>query len=253
MAYQTINLQKKNGVARITLDRPQAMNAINMDVVTELRDALSDIKSDAAVRVVVITGAGKAFCAGADLKAGPEGVGKIVSQGKKTYRAIEDLDRPVIAAVNGYCITGGLELAMSCDMIIASENAIFWDTHGRVGAVPGWGGSQRLPRIVGIMKAKEMFFASEPITAREAERLGLVNHVVPHDQLESAVQEMADKIIANSGAAVAWMKSLVNEGSKVTLEAALRLEPDLEIATPDATDRMKAFREGRLPKPKPRR
>ncbi|MDO8490541.1 MAG: enoyl-CoA hydratase/isomerase family protein [Dehalococcoidia bacterium] len=253
MSFQTINVQKKNSVARITLNRPQAMNAINLDVVTELREALLDIKKDDGIRVVVITGAGKAFCAGADLKAGPEGVGKIVSQGKKTYQAIEDLDRPVIAAVNGYCITGGMELAMSCDIIIASENAIFWDTHGRVGAVPGWGGSQRLPRIVGIMKAKEMFFASEPITAREAERLGLVNHVVPAEQLDAAVQEMSDKIIANSGAAVAWMKSLVNQGSRLNLDAALRLEPDMEIATPDAPERMRAFREGRLPKPSPRR
>lgn len=251
MAYQNIIVQKKGAVAWITLNRPQARNALSLGLLTELGSAIEDIKKDDGVRVVVITGAGQAFSAGVDLKGGSEGIARLIPEGRKTYRAIEELDRPVIAAVNGYCITGGLELAMTCDMIIASENAVFWDTHGRVGAVPGWGGSQRLPRLVGVMKAKELLFASEPITAREAERLGLVNQVVPPEKLEEAVQKLADKIIFNSQAAIAWMKSLINEGMKKDLGSALGLEPETRVTTPDNEERVRAFVEGRMPKPSP--
>jgi enoyl-CoA hydratase len=144
--------------------------------------------------------------------------------GGMRYRALEDLSKPVIAAVNGYCFTGSLELATCADIIIASENAVFGDTHARFGIVPGGGQTQRLPRLIGPRKAKEMMFASDMISAQEAERIGLVNKVVPPEKLEEAAMEMAEKILKNIPETIRTIKRLVNEGMKTDFETGFKME-----------------------------
>lgn len=247
MSYKAIIFDKGDGVARITLNRPHVLNAINEQLFLELKAVLSEIAGDDTVGVVVLTGAGRAFSAGVDIKTtagGAEGssVGPTRELALEVIEAIESLDKPVIAAVNGYCLTGALELVTACDIIVASENAIFGDTHARWGMSPVWGGSQRLPRIVGALKAKEMFFTCDMINASEAERIGLVNKVVPHDELDKAVHELTSKILANSQASIRILKTLLNRGLRLDYASALRLE---KVESPGRTDetqsRLRAF------------
>jgi len=230
MNYQNIIVQKERGVARITLNRPNVLNALNAEILLELKAALDDIGKDDGVDVVILTGAGRAFCAGMDLKASSEhdrgGAGRpdqilIV---RYVFEGISNLDRPVIAAVNGFALTGGLELALCCDMIIASENAVFGDTHCRVGTIPGGGDGTRLPRLVGVLKAKELIMTCDMLSAKEAERIGLVNKVVPADRLDEAAQEIAQKIRSNNQTAVRAAKALVDRGMNTGLDMALIME-----------------------------
>ena len=226
--FESLLLEKKKGVAKIVLNRPQVLNALSTKLLLELKEALQQLEKDDEVQVVVITGAGKAFCAGRDLKelsslTGEE-LGKAASPGLEVCQTIGELQKPVIAAVNGFCYTGGLELVIHCDMIIASESAVFADTHTRYGLLHDWEGSQLLIRLVGLMKAKEIIFTSEPITAKEAERIGLVNRVVPAEKLEEAVDELAERIIRNSQASIKVLKKTMNRGMKLDLGAALELE-----------------------------
>jgi enoyl-CoA hydratase/carnithine racemase len=162
----------------------------------------------------------------------------------EVIEAIENLDKPVIAAVNGYCLTGALELATACDLIVASENATFGDTHARWGLTPTWGGSQRLPRIVGAHKAKEMVFTCDILTAREAEQIGLVNKVVAPDKLNETVQELAGKILANSRTSIRIQKSLINRGLRLDYASALKMaEEESPGATSDSASRLQSFRD----------
>jgi len=246
--FQTIVLKKDGWVARITLNRPQALNALNVEMMSELGKALKDIASDASMRVVVLTGAGgRAFSAGVDIKAlraMAERPGERESFGRlarETLQAIEDLGLPVIAVVDGYCLTGALELAMACDMIVASEDSRFGDTHARWGLRPSWGGSQRLPRMVGMMKAKELLFTAEPIDAREAERIGLINKAAPREKLEETVNELVKKLIANSPGSIRVEKQLVSQGMRMDLPAALKFEAETRPAIADTEERMRAF------------
>lgn len=249
MAYATIIYEKKDNIARITLNRPQVLNAISPQLLLELQDALQDIAKDDMVGVVVLTGAGRAFSAGVDIKGMNEpGQGNAAADRKRlaldVIEALENLDKPVIAAVNGYCLTGALELATACDLIIASENASFGDTHARWGLTPTWGGSQRLPRIVGPHKAKEMVFTCDMLTAAEAEQIGLVNKVVPPEKLDEAVEEMAGKILANSRASISIQKSLINRGLRMDYASALKMaEEESPGATGDAESRLQSFRD----------
>ncbi len=247
MDYTTIIYEKKGGMARITLNRPQVLNAINPPLLIDLKAALQDAAEDESVGVVVLTGAGRAFSAGVDIKSMDESSQEYSAAARKklaleVIAAIENLDKPVIAAVNGHCVTGALELATACDIIIASEKATFGDTHARWGLVPLWGGSQRLPRIVGAMKAKEMVFTCDRLTAGEAQQIGLVNKVVPAEKLDEAVLEMANKILANSRASIRIQKSLINRGLRMDYAAALKMaEAEATGPTEDAAARLQSF------------
>ncbi len=221
MTYNKIILEKKNGIAKITLNRPQVLNAIDEELLSELVTALNEIEKDDSVQVVILTGAGRAFSAGRDLKGVLEGREWV---GGARYKALEDLSKPVIAAVNGHCFTGALELVMCADIVIASESAVFGDTHARFGIVSGGGQTQRLPRQIGVKKAKELLFTCEPISAREAQRIGIVNRVVPPEKLEEAAVEMAEKILRNIPETIRIIKALINKGMMTDLETGLKME-----------------------------
>ncbi len=250
MKYSNILYEKRNGIARITLNRPQALNALSPQLLLELETALKDVAGDDTVGVVVLTGAGeRAFSAGVDIKSMNETSQDDSATAWKglalnIIEIIENLDIPVIAAVNGYCLTGGLELATACDIIIASENANFGDTHARWGMTPTWGGSQRLPRLIGPMKAKELVFACEMVPAAEALRIGLVNKVVPPGKLAEAVLDMARKIAANSRTSIRIQKSLMNRGMKMDYASGLKMaEAESPGATEDSQARLQSFRD----------
>ncbi|MFC2041572.1 enoyl-CoA hydratase [Chloroflexota bacterium] len=223
MAYSTIIYEKKGNIARITLNRPEVLNAMSYVMQDEISQAVDEIAKDEEIGVLILTGAGRGFCAGRDLKEALR-----FDQGRPTavgvMEKIHSLPIPTICAVNGHCVTGGLELAISCDIIIASEKAIFADTHARAGLVPGGGMSQILPLLIGPNRAKEMSFTGRFVPAQEAFQMGLVNKVVPHDQLLSAAEETAQDILGCNQKALQIGKSLIEKGMSSTLEAGLVLE-----------------------------
>jgi enoyl-CoA hydratase len=223
MTYENIILQKENGIAKLTLNRPKVLNALNSALVAELKQALQEINKDETIDVVILTGAGRAFCAGMDLKALGESLEPFEAVADIFY-LLDNLDPPVIAAVNGFAITGGFELALACDLIVASEDAVFRDTHAQVGVIPGGGNSQRLPRLVGEKKAKELLFTSEFISAKEAERIGLINRVVPAEKLEEEVMQLAKKIASQPRDMIRKLKRTVNEGMKMNFGSAMMFE-----------------------------
>lgn len=231
MNYQFITKKVNDGVAVITLNRPEVRNALSLALLTELHDAL--LSADAAddVDVVILTGAGTAFSAGIDMKdfdsfkrgeEDPSFTGLFV--GQETFSAIGKMNKPTIAAVNGYAVTGALELVISCDIIIAAQSARFADTHARVGIVPGGGMSQILPRLVGPVKAREMSFTGEFIDAAEALAFGLVSRVVPDDQLMATALDIAARIRKTNRGALLKIRQLINEGMRLTLADGLALE-----------------------------
>jgi len=224
MTYKKVTLEKKNEIAKITLNRPEVLNAMDAELLSELASACDDIEEDDSVKVAILTGAGRAFSAGMDLRQIRERRGRRGGPRPRGYQVIEELSKPVIAAVNGYCFTGAFELVMHADIIIASENAIFCDTHARFGILPGGGQTQRLTREIGPKKAKELMFTCDRIPADEAERIGIVNKVVPLEKLEEAAVEMAEKILDNIPESIRTIKWMVNEGMKTDLESGLKLE-----------------------------
>lgn len=248
MSYSCILVDKSEGICTITLNRPAVLNALNADLLRELRDALRETDGDADVGAVILTGAGRAFSAGVDLKflsgEGQTGISHddFTALARETLATIEGLSKPVIAAVSGYAVTGAMELVLICDLIVASEEAKFGDTHAKFGMTPHWGASQRLPRLVGAMKARELLFTSELITAREAERIGLVNQVVPSGTVLKAARQLAANIVANSRTAVMVLKRLVNDGLKVEMKEGLTLEDTLTEPIPDRLERLQSFR-----------
>ncbi len=223
MKYSTIIYEKKGRIAKITLNRPEVLNAMNSIMREELPQAVDKIAKDEEIDVFILTGAGRAFCAGRDLKEAlrfDQSPPAKVGIGER----IRNLPIPTICAVNGHCVTGGLELAMSFDIIVASEKAMFADTHGRAGLVPGGGMSQMLPCLIGPNRAKELSFTGRYISAQEAYQLGLVNRVVPHDQLLSVVDGIAQDILSGSQSTLRKMKYLINKGMNETLGAGLVTE-----------------------------
>lgn len=228
MSYNTMTVEKKDGIATIVLNRPP-LNAVNEELLDELTAVCSNIEEDNSVNVVILTGAGRAFSAGRELSGILMGT---EYPGGPRYRSLENLSKPVIAAVNGYCFTGSFELAMCADIIIASENAVFGDTHARFGVTPGGGQTQRLPRLVGSRKAKELLFTCEMISANEAERIGIVNKVVPPEELEEAAHDMAKKILKNIPETISTIKSLINKGMGASLEEGLQIEQDWHSGNP---------------------
>ncbi len=223
MAYSTIIYEKKGRVARITLNRPSVLNAMNSVMSDELDQAVEEIAKDSEIDVMILTGAGRGFCTGRDLK-------EVLSfdQGRKAkvgiMERIRNLPFPTICAVNGPAVTGGMELAIACDIIIASEKAVFADTHARAGLVPGGGMSQILPRLVGLNRAKEISFTGRYLPAQEAYQIGLVNRVVPPDQLMATAEAMANDILSCNQKALRRGKSLIEKGMTLGLEAGLRIE-----------------------------
>ncbi|MCK4476388.1 MAG: enoyl-CoA hydratase [Methanophagales archaeon] len=254
-AYENILYEKKEKVARITFNRPKSLNALNTALLTELRDALGDAEADAEVRAVVITGAGdRAFCAGADIGELLERSSTEASewlrwaQGITTY--IEKIKKPIIAKVNGFCLGGGLELAMACDFRISSEKAVFGLPEVNLAIIPGGGGTQRLTRLIGKTKAMEMLMCGEQIDAEEAFRVALVNKVVPADKLDSEVDELVKKLLSKSSVTLGILKDAVNRGIEMNLERALQYEAECfghAFATEDAREGLKAFLEKRKP------
>lgn len=231
MNYQTIVHEKKNQAAWIYLNRPEDMNSLSKTLVIELLAVLQEIEEDESIRVVVLSGKGKAFCAGADLKElladlerNPDGQKGLLDYAGELFERLNYLSKPLIAALNGITLAGGLEIAMTADIVIASEKAKIGDAHSNFGVLPGGGGAVRLPRKIGMNRAKYLLFTGDFISAKEMKDYGFVNEVVPVDELEGFVQEVADKISAKSPLVLKEMKKLVTDGLEQPLDIALRQE-----------------------------
>jgi enoyl-CoA hydratase len=253
--FENLIYEKKNGIARITINRPEVRNALNIETRRELKTALEDTSEDENVKVVVITGAGdRAFCAGADIREFLEfhslQMREYLQLSRAVTNKIMNMEKPVIAAVNGYALGGGCELAMACDMIVASENARFGQPEIIVGLIPGGGGTQRLPRLIGEKRARELIYTGDIINAKEAERLGLVNKVVPADKLDETLNELLQKLLNRSPALLKIAKATINRSMDTTLTAGLSYELEacsLCFSTEDQKEGARAFLEKRKP------
>jgi len=256
--FKNIILEKKEGVARITINRPEARNALDIETRKELLAALDDVERDESVRVVVITGAGeKTFVSGADIKMLSEMDFRQIMEfsesplgGQTLYKRIEEFSKPVIAAINGLCLGGGLELAMACDIRIAAENAKFGQPEVNLGIMPGAGGTQRLPRLVGPGMAKLLCFTGDIIDAKEAERIGLVERVVPLEKLEEETMKIAKTLASKSPLTLRLIKRAINMAMNTPLDAGLRFESHalgICFASEDKAEGMRAFLEKRKP------
>ncbi len=253
MAYETLLYEKRDCIGYVTVNRPDKLNALSNKVMEELDDCFLALHKDDEVRVVILTGAGeKAFVAGADveeLAAQTPFEGKEMSlRGQRILHLIENLGKPVIAAVNGYALGGGCELALACTLCLASENARFGQPEVKLGIIPGYGGTQRLARLVGKGRALEMILTGEPVTAQEAYRMGLVNQVVTAQNLIPAAEELAQKIIANAPLAIKLALEAVNHGLQMTQEEGQFLEATLFglcCSTADMKEGTRAFLEKR--------
>jgi len=253
-SFETLRLDRQGRVAIITINRPDKRNALNIKTREEGAALLDQLREDDSVGVVVFTGAGdKAFVAGADIGefAGRTAITqREVMTSRSLFTAIDTFPKPVIAMINGYCLGGGCELALACDIRIASENASFGQPEINLGIIPGGGGTQRLPRLVGEGKAMEMVLTGEIIDARTAFTIGLVNHVVPADQLQAKTLEMANRIAEKSPIALQLAKEAVKLASKSNLDEGLRREVDLFalcFSTEDKNEGVSAFLEKRKP------
>jgi enoyl-CoA hydratase len=249
MTFSNILFEKKNAIAYVTVNRPKVLNALNMATMEELRAAFHDIKNDAAVRVVIMSGAGeKAFIAGADIgelaKNDAVTAKEYTHRGQSVLNLIENLGKPVIACINGFALGGGCEIAMACTMRLASENAKLGQPEVKLGIIPGYGGTQRLPRLVGKGIAMQLLLTGEMITAQEAHRVGLVNEVTAPAELIPRAEAIAQKIIANGPLAVQYTMEAVNKGMETPLAEGLYLEATLfgvACATEDKKEGTSAF------------
>ena len=255
MAYETILLERRGPVAILRFNRPDKLNAMNSKMKDEIISALDDLEADDAIRVSVLTGAGdKAFVAGADINEFKDRSSIEqwdLYQEPFLYGAVDRFKKPVIAMINGYCLGGGCELALACDMRIASERAQIGQPEINIGIIPGGGGTQRLPRVVPLGKAMELILTGDRISAAEAHRIGLLDEVTPHDQLESRTMEIANRIADKSPVAVRLAKQAVKASTRMGLDAGLRYEQSLfalVFATHDKEEGVRAFLEKRPPR-----
>lgn len=242
MAEAFVRRDDRDAVAHLTLNRPDKLNALHPALFIELRAHLDDIAGDAAVRCVVLAGAGRAFCAGHDLDAiADHSPAPSPLFEPETIDALERLPQPTIARIHGHCYTGGLELALGCDLLIGGESARLGDTHGQWGLVPVWGMSVRLPERVGRSMAKELMFTSRRIDAVEAQRIGLLDRVVPDRELDAVVEALCAEIVANSAGTNRIVKALLADAAERTRSDGLHHERSLPHGRPeDMADRMRA-------------
>ena len=253
MALENVKFEKKNQIAYVTIDRPKVLNALNMATMEELQEVFTDLAADTAIRVVILTGGGeKSFVAGADInelqKNNPVQAKAYTHRGQAVLDLIENLGKPVIACINGFALGGGCEIAMACTMRLASEKAKLGQPEVKLGIIPGYGGTQRLPRLVGTGLAMQILLTGEMISAQEAHRIGLVNEVLPPDKLIPRAEEIAGKIIANGPLAIQYCMEAVNQGLNMTLQEGLFLEATLFsvcCATDDKNEGTTAFLEKR--------
>jgi len=256
MEFKNTLYEKAEGIATITINRPQVLNALNPDTLQEISARLDDALKDEKIHVVIITGAGdRAFSSGADYNI-MQGISaskarKFSKKGQKVFDKIETLDKPVIAAINGFALGGGLELAMACDLRIASENARIGHPEINVGLIPGWGGTQRLPRYVGKAVAKELIFTGKMIDAKTAERYCLVNAVVSPDQLKTATVMLAKELVKKPRLGIKLAKKLINTSTETNLRTGMAHEAESvsEISqTEEFREGIKTFVETKKPK-----
>jgi enoyl-CoA hydratase len=230
MSEPVLLVEKKDGIATLTLNRPRAMNALSRQLVSSIGRAFTELEKDQGTGVVIVTGAGRAFCAGIDLKELSEpGVAEREGETADTLdmiAIIQGFDRPVIGAINGVAITGGFELALACDILIASTEARFADTHARVGVMPGWGLSQKLSRMIGIGRAKELAFTGNYLRAEQALAWGLVNRVVAPDELLPVCRSLAAEMLSCVPGMVPAYKRVIDQGYGMTFFEALRMEKE---------------------------
>lgn len=253
MAYETLIREIRDGIAYVTVNRPEKLNALNDQVMIDLKACFEGLQSDMAVRTVILTGSGeKAFVAGADIgvlatQTPVEGKERSI-RGQAVLDLIENLGKPVIAAINGYALGGGCELALACTLRVASENARLGQPEVKLGIIPGYAGTQRLPRLIGKGRALELILAAEPVSAAEAWRIGLVNQVVAAKDLITACEALARKIMANGPLAVRFAMEAVNHGMEMTEEQGQYLEATLFglcCTTADMKEGTRAFLEKR--------
>lgn len=253
MELKNVILEKEEHLAIVTINRPKALNALNSETLKDLDTVIEDLEKDSNIYAVILTGAGeKSFVAGADIaemkdlnEAQGEEFGAL---GNKVFLRLENLNKPVIAAIQGFALGGGCEISMACDIRIASEKALFGQPEVGLGITPGFGGTQRLPRIVGLGKAKELIYTAQNIKADEALRIGLVNKVVPLEDLMTEAKKMASKIIANAPIAVRLCKDAINRGMQVEIDKAVAIEAQdfgKCFASDDQKEGMTAFLERR--------
>jgi len=254
MEFKNIIIEIKDDLGWIKMNRPQAMNALNFETLGELHKAAEILEKEDAVKVIIITGEGKAFVAGADIAQMKDmdalGARKFSLTGQSVFSYIENLEKPVIAAINGFALGGGCELAMSCDIRIASEKAKFGQPEVGLGVIPGFAGTQRLARICGIGKAKELIFTGDMIDAAAAEKIGLVDRVVPAETLLAEVEKTAKKIAGNGPVAVRIAKTVINRGLDSNLQTGTSLEAEafgVCFSSGQAKEGMSAFLEKRKP------
>jgi len=255
VAYETILYEVRNATAYITMNRTQAMNALNQRALTELREAFEHARDDASVRGVILTGAGdRAFIAGADIKelsrSSPVEAEESTRRGQAILTLIENLGKPVIAAVNGFALGGGCETAMACTIRIAADNAKFGQPEVKLGLMPGYGGTQRLPRLIGKGRALQLILTGDPISAQEAYRLGLVNEVVPGEQLIARAEAIMAQINANAPLGIRYALEAVQKGSDTSIDEGLTIEGALFAlctGTEDKKEGTSAFLEKRKP------
>ncbi len=254
MSYSNLKFIKEGHIGILTLSRPKALNALNTELLLELSDATEKISGDESIHVLIITGEGKAFVAGADITEmknfdSISGL-KYGELGATVFRNIQKLKIPTIAAVNGFALGGGCELAMCCDIRIASENAKFGQPEVGLGITPGFSGCVRLSRLAGVAKARELIYTADIIPASEAEKIGLVNKVVPAEQLMASSMEMAQKIVSKAQLAVRYSKMAINRGFETDIETAIAFENQvfaLCFSTEDQKEGMAAFVDKRSP------
>jgi enoyl-CoA hydratase len=255
MELKNVIIEKENNIAVISINRPQALNALNYDTLADLKAAVKEVGDDKEVGAVIITGSGeKAFVAGADIKEmkdmTPLEARKFMLFGQSVFNDLANLHKPTIAAVNGFALGGGCELALACDMIMSSNKAKFGLPEVTLGIHPGFGGTQRLPRLIGAARAKELIFTGGMIGAEEAMQIGLVNKVVPPEQLMEEARGLAQKILKNGPIAIRLAKSAINAGLEAPLDKGLAYEAEtqgLAFSTEDKVEGLEAFLEKRKP------
>lgn len=255
MEYKNILLAVENQVATITFNRPKVLNAVNREMMLELNNAVNKCKEDESMKAVILTGAGdKAFVAGADITESkgksPREIMKFMELSHNTLRLMETMEKPVIAAVNGFALGGGVEISMACDVRFASDKARFGQPEILLGLIPGWGGTQRLARLIGIGRAKELIMSGEQITAQRAYEIGLVNRIFPAEQLMEETKKFTQRLAGMPSFAIKMAKYAINYGYDLALDNARNLEIQCVsqcFSTQDLKEGLAAFLEKRKP------